>query len=218
MAPATGLAAILFYLTDNPPTGRASNGYTALGTSGDVASASWWILFICVRQVTTFSLAMLAQLLVVDFLCLGTRVLLKLLGPVLTLLLAQSKGWPFVTLTWCAFNFALLYGDHQFAHHWLYFQEKIELFNFANPSGHVVDSDWYFRVLIIGISVSVVVAIKRLILGLFLGRQTYGTFNRKKRRCTPRTCTFDLVNNTHVTIVANIFFLQLNLESSLRSY
>jgi len=186
--PATALSAILFYLADNPPTGVVertdaadSNSTIFIASAPNVydnstASASWWLLFICVRQVVTFSLAMLLQFLIIDFLCLGTRVMLRLLGPVLTLLLAQSRGWPFVTLMWCSMNFALLYGNTAFAHHWAYWQDAVGLFNGENPSGNVVDSEWYFRLLIIGVAVSCVVAVKRLLVGIFLGRQTYGMF------------------------------------------
>jgi hypothetical protein len=50
------------------------------------ASASWWILFICVRQVITFSLANAMQVIIVDYFCLGSRVSLSIIGPMLTLL------------------------------------------------------------------------------------------------------------------------------------
>jgi hypothetical protein len=57
------------------------------------------LLFV-VRQVVTFSMALGIQGLVVDFLCVGTRAMVRILGPILTLLIVQSKGWPFVTVRW----------------------------------------------------------------------------------------------------------------------
>jgi hypothetical protein len=165
--PLTGIAAILFYAASNPPTGKSQDE-----SSGDQASASWWLLFV-VRQVITFSLALLMQLLIIDFLALGTQILLRLIGPILTLLIVQSKGYPFVVFWWSIFDFAMLYGG-DFARHWLYWQDAIDLCNASNPSGHVVDSVWNMRVLTIAISVSAAVAVKRFLVGLYMARQTYG--------------------------------------------
>ena len=41
------------------------------------ASVSWWFLFVGVRQVVTFSLALLTQALVIDFWALGSRFFLS---------------------------------------------------------------------------------------------------------------------------------------------
>jgi hypothetical protein len=84
--PLVAVAAILFYAVQNPPT-----GFSVDGSPGSRASASWWLLF-CLRQGLTLSLALLLQLFIVDFLSIGTRVMLKLVGPILTLLMVQSKG------------------------------------------------------------------------------------------------------------------------------
>lgn len=165
--PLTGIAAILFYAANNPPTGKSQDS-----SSGDKASASWWLLFV-VRQVITFSLALLMQLLIIDYLALGTQIVLRLIGPILTLLIVQSKGYPFVLFWWSIFDFAMLYGG-DFARHWLYWQDAIDLCNASNPSGHVVDSVWNMRVLTIAISVSAAVAVKRFLVGLYMARQTYG--------------------------------------------
>lgn len=48
------------------------------------------------------------------------------------------------------------------------------MFNSNNPSGNIVDNEWNTRLLTIAISVSVLVAVKRFIIGLYLGRQTFG--------------------------------------------
>lgn len=171
MIPLTGIACILFYAVGNPPTGVSEDGST-----GDKASASWWLLFV-VRQVITLSLALLIQLVIIDFIAINTRLMLRLIGPILTLLVVQSKGYPFVFFWWGVFDFSMLYGTGAFAKHWLFWQDAIGLFNEQNPSGHVVDSIWNMRVLTIAISVSAAVAVKRFLVGLYLARQTYGKFN-----------------------------------------
>ena len=168
--PFVSASAILFYLVGNPPTGKSMDG-----SAGEKASVSWWLLFV-VRQLTTMSVALGLQVIIIDFLCIGTRGMLRILGPLLTLLLVQSKGWPFVVFCWSILNFGILYGDKAYAEHWGYFQDYVGLFNNENPSGGVVDSDWNRRVLLIGVSVSFVVVLKRFIVGLVLGRQTFRTF------------------------------------------
>jgi hypothetical protein len=98
--PFIGIAAILYYLAGNPATGTAVHR----DDPGTKASASWWLLFV-VRQFVTFSMSLGIQALVIDFLCVGTRAMVRLLGPILTLLIVQSKGWPFVTVRTSATNY-----------------------------------------------------------------------------------------------------------------
>ena len=167
-APFIGVAAILFYFGSNPLTGDIS---------GNRASVSWWLLF-CVRQVVTLSLSMALQTIIIDLLCVGTRVMLRIVGPLFTLLIAQSKGWPFVVFCWAILDFVTLCGDGPFAKHWGYWQDLVGLFSSTNPPGHVVDSIWNFRILITAIGVSVAVALKRFAVGLYLGRQTFGKHQR----------------------------------------
>ena len=165
--PCVCVAAIIYYMGGNLPTGTVEPGNNA-----DRPSASYILLF-CARQVVTFSLAIAMQGFVVDFLSLGTRVMLRLVGPVVTLLIVQSKGWPHTLFWWGIFDFAMLSGEGQFAHHWIFFQDYVGLFNERNPSGNLVSNFWYIRCLIIAVSISVVVAVKRFVVGLYLGRQTF---------------------------------------------
>lgn len=125
--PLTGIAAILYYLVNNPPTGISQDG-----SSGSKASTSWWLLFVA-RQVITFSLALLMQLLLIDFLALGTRIVLRLCGPILTLLIVQSKGYPFVIFWWSIFDFSMLYGG-EFARHW--YVAGSSIVSFLGPFSH----------------------------------------------------------------------------------
>lgn len=165
--PFVGTAAILFYFFNNPPAADAENGVTAIG-----ASVSWWLLYVA-RQCVTLSTALALQFFVIDFLGVGTRIMLRLLGPTITLLIVQSKGWPFVVLTWSILDFGLLFGKNEFAAHWGYFQDAVGLFNSENPSGTVVDNDWNRRALLIGVTVSLFVTVKRFLVALLLGRQTF---------------------------------------------
>ena len=188
--PCMGLAAILFYLADNPPTGRVDLSPNATNATGglvnekgeeieqDKASASWWLLFIGVRQVVTFVLAKAIELFFIDFLSVRSRVSVRVLGPWGTLLVLQAKGWPFLAFAWGVLNFALLSGEKPFFHHWGYWQDYIDLFNEKNPSGQIVSSVWHHRVCAIAVSVSLVVTVKRYLLGLYLGRQTFGQSTR----------------------------------------
>jgi len=90
--PSLGAAFILFYLANNPATGVADREADDLvNTDGDPisskkASVSWWLLFIGVRQVITFSIARFMEAFFVDFLCLEHRWSLPCFGPTVTLL------------------------------------------------------------------------------------------------------------------------------------
>jgi hypothetical protein len=170
MLPGLGIAASLYHLADNPPTGKGKDIHS------EYASASFWVIFICIRQVIVATLAKCTEVLFIDFLALQTRLVLRLFGPVVTLLIVQSKGWPFLVSSWGLYNFALLAGSHPFARHWLFWQDWWGLFNDNNPSGSVTTSEAFFKTLTICTSVGVVVSIKRLAVGLYLGRQTFGNF------------------------------------------
>jgi hypothetical protein len=134
------------------------------------------LIFMCVRQVLTFSLALGLQIFIIDFLSLGTRLMLRFAGPVVTLLVVSSKGWPFIVFWWALIDFAALHGDGAFAKHWFLWQNAIDMFNSNNPSGNIVNNEWYTVALKMGIFVSLVVAIKRFIFGLYLGKQTFCKF------------------------------------------
>ena len=173
--PLVGIAAILYYFAENPPTGHRDEETSATDT--ERASASYILLFCC-RQLVTFSLAFATQVFIIDFIALNTRIMLNLVGPVLTLLVVQSKGWPFMLLWWSIYDFALLAGDYPFTHHWVYFQSTIGLFSEDNPSGQLVDNEWYWRALTIATSISLVVSVKRFLVGLYLGRATFAHYGK----------------------------------------
>ena len=140
---------------------------------------SWWFLFLGVRQVVTFSMSLITQAFVVDYLALNTRYCLTWLGPIITLLLVQAKGFPFIGTFWALYSIALNAGTSDFAHHWGYFQDWIGLFNEENPSGNVVDHEWNYKILRLVIFICVAVALKRLVMSLLLGRQTFARFGEQ---------------------------------------
>jgi hypothetical protein len=85
------------------------------------------------RQIITLSIALLLQLVIVDFLSVGTRATLRVFGPVMTLLIVQSRGWPLVFFWWSILNFAFIQEDRKRSRHWLFWQNYVGLFNSDNP-------------------------------------------------------------------------------------
>jgi hypothetical protein len=166
--PATSVAAVLYYGLANP---SMSAGYDP--DTQHHPSISWFILFLCVRQVITFSLAKVTEIFLIDFLALKTRFLLRLLGPLLTLLVVLSKGWPCTFVFWTVCDLAMLSGTGEFANHWVYYQNVVELFNANNPSGSITCSVWNYRILVSVMIIGILVAVKRLIVGLYLGGRQY---------------------------------------------
>ena len=108
--PALGISTLLFYVFENPHTGvnesdgdALENIETQSPSKNEAASVSWWLLFLFVRQVITLSMALVTQAILIDFLVIGSWMFLRFFGPVFTLLMAQSKGWPFGELTHSCF-------------------------------------------------------------------------------------------------------------------
>ncbi|KAL7557214.1 hypothetical protein ACA910_001282 [Epithemia clementina (nom. ined.)] len=170
--PSLVAAGILFYLVDNPPTGRCKDRLCGYDENGKpVASASWWILFFGARQVTTWLLARLVDVVALDWLLMQHPLICRMLGARVTLLLVQSKGWPSLLFWWSIIDAAVLYGSGAFPNHWGYWQSNVAMFTSENPSGDVTTNEWYRNVIIIGIAVSVLVSLKRHYLGLHLGHR-----------------------------------------------
>jgi hypothetical protein len=55
----------------------------------------------------------------------------------------------------------------------LYFQSTIDLFNETNPSGGVTGSRKYLTLLALGAIIGFVVTVKRVYVGIMLGKQTF---------------------------------------------
>jgi hypothetical protein len=182
--PALTIAALLYYVFDNPPTGIVVDTPTDAPTGAptdtptDKASASWWVLFIGVRQVITLGLARLSEVIVIDFLTFRTRAFPIVLGTTMSLIVAQSKGWPFQLFAWALIDLLMLYGSGQFAHHWAYWQDFVGMMNASNPSGSVTSSDFYGNLLLVSIGLSAAVSIKRFTVGNLLGKRVVGELRR----------------------------------------
>ena len=180
ICPATVVSWLLYYFADNPYTGYAGDGENdeEESTQNNKASISYWIIFICIRQVVTLTLALLTQAVVIDFLAVSSWIFLRFFGPVVTLFLAGSKGFPFVVTAWGIYDLALLSGSSRFAQHWAYAQTWIEMFNANNPAGTVTSSQLYLQIIQIAIALGIAISIKRLVVGLFLGRQTFAHYSQ----------------------------------------
>jgi hypothetical protein len=115
--PSTAVAAILFYLSGNPPCGADSDGNNVChpplktnSTAAEVfvsASASWWVLFIFVRQVITLTLALATMHFVVDYLAIRTKLFAWTLGPLVTLFIVLSRGWCLTLFFWACVRMVL---------------------------------------------------------------------------------------------------------------
>lgn len=127
------VAVILYHGFENPSTGRGRCVDSA------TASGSWWLLFL-IRQLITVGLAVLVQILIIDYVAIRKTLLLRSFGPLVTLFIIQSRGWPFVLSVWSLIDFAILSGDLDFARHWLYFQDVWGLMNENNCAGNVTSS------------------------------------------------------------------------------
>lgn len=103
--PTLCLSAVLYHAFDNPDLGREG------------ASISWFVLFL-LRQAVCGSLALASQSFVIDFLTLRMKWTVRVFGPLATLVLVQSKGYPFIMMAWAVYDLALLSGRHVFAKHW----------------------------------------------------------------------------------------------------
>ena len=185
---AIGAAVVLFYFVGNPPTGivdlEASSALneTFVTTEGkkidpyERASHSWWILYACVRLPITFAIAKFLAAVIIDFLILDRRFIVSCMGPSFTLLLVQSKGWPAIMFFFSLCNLGLLYGDSEFVAHWGYWQDYLDVFNASNPSGSYIPSQFNLRLQLCALGVSVVVSIKRLLIGFYQGRKIFVTY------------------------------------------
>lgn len=195
LIPLLGAATVCYYAFDNPPpcdtkvvvrTEGNSTQVTREEDCEETISISYWLLF-TVRQIVTFSLARLVQAILVDFICLRTRLAVRLLGAHLTLWTVQSRGWPFLSTWWGLLDLALVYGKYSFARHWLFFQSTVGMFNEMNPSGHLTKTENYRTIVITAICLGVAVTAKRFWVGLYLGRQTFSRYAADLTRVLQKT-------------------------------
>jgi len=134
--PCLSVAALLFYIFDNPLAGNTNT------------SISWWMLFLGVRQPIIFELARVGEVFWVEIMALRSTGFNSVVGPYISLAIIQSYGWPYILTFWAILDFVFLYGDYEFPRHWLFWQKKIDLFNSSNPVEGVTNAEVYQHLLI----------------------------------------------------------------------
>jgi len=159
-----GTASILFYCLGNPMT---------ISDDGGGASFSWWFI-LTYRWICTLCLAKAIEYFYVDIVALRSNFSLKIFGSFYTLVLVQAKGWPFQLMCWCFCNLLLLRGSNQFVQHWLFWQPYVDMFNASNPSGNFLANGTYRAVLIAGLVVGFLTALKKTAVAVWLGQKTCG--------------------------------------------
>jgi len=181
MMPLLIVAFILFYACGNPMTGstadKAAEGTEDAFAEDDWntavhASFSWWALFFC-RQTFILACVKTGEVISIDILALRTPLFLKVIGSFATLMLVQARGWPYVLTFWSISDFCVLYGNNPFSHHWLFWQDKLDIFNANNPPGQFLESEFYLRLLLAALLIGLLTSLKRLWLATSLGKRSY---------------------------------------------
>ena len=70
-------------------------------------------------------------------------------------------------------DLALLCGDFPLATHWGHWQNWLDIFNEENPAGDFVSSEENVRIILVVLGFSIVVAIKRFLIGFYQGRKLF---------------------------------------------
>mmetsp|Transcript_26794 Transcript_26794/g.55221 ORF Transcript_26794/g.55221 Transcript_26794/m.55221 type:complete len:1213 (-) Transcript_26794:194-3832(-) len=162
--PCLAVSAILFYLADNPFVGDTNTSW------------SWWVLFLGVRQMVIFEFTRVGEIFWIEIMALRSSFFNMVVGPYVALAVIQSRGWPYICIFWPVLNFCFLYGNHKFPKHWLFWQNKLDIFNESNPAGDITTDEFYLRLLLSLIFVGVAVSLKRLWIALYLGKRTVNHF------------------------------------------
>lgn len=84
IAPSMFLANVMFYFTENQKWG--------MGESNSLASASWWLLFVGVRNPLMLGLAKLSETVLVDHVAVHRPLFIRYAGPGTALFCSHSKG------------------------------------------------------------------------------------------------------------------------------
>ena len=159
MAPCLLLAAILFYVLENPD----------LEFLPSEAKLPWFLLF-AVRLSVTLTLAQIGQWFL-QLVAMRTSIFARLAGPLLALVAMQSLGWPCMLSFWGLVNLIVLHGESKFAKHWLWFT-GIKLFSIEHNTGDgFLASNLYGRILFAMILAGIAAAIKRTFVALYLSRR-----------------------------------------------
>jgi hypothetical protein len=157
-------AALVFYYMGNPSV-RFLPGNATL---------SWWLIFVA-RQALVFECAFVIEYITVECIALGTRWMVWMCGPLITLWFINAKGWPLILILWSLLDLALLHGESRFQQNWIYFL-NIQLFSPANNGGQILISDLYLRTLLSVLLAGTCHAIKRTHIAMVFGRRIFITY------------------------------------------
>jgi hypothetical protein len=158
-------------------------------------TVSWWLNFVA-RQCFTLDLARVLQYLVIGKIVLSLRVAVQFLGPLFTLFVIQSRGWPFILathgtenrfqrcvhvcvfqqflLTFCIFILGLnqwglidLCFVTNIQHHWLFY---------SDADSQILDQIAYSRVLWSIFLAGVMEYAKRTAVAMYFSKRTFAEF------------------------------------------
>ena len=172
------------------------------------ASLAWWGNF-WARQIVTFEMARTLKFLLLDCIILGTWTgAATVLGPLVTLLCLQAKGWPFIVAVWGFLDCILIQGDNAFQNHWLHWTGW-QIYSMQAQSGlHIIASQEYLRVLLCMMVAGVLTALKRTALAISFGRRQYSTFKPRLEKLLLDV----VVLNEIASLSAHVESLQVELN------
>jgi hypothetical protein len=123
--------------------------------------------------MVVLELSRFTEYFVIDCITLSTRIVDKILGPLVTIFCVQSKGWPFVVAGWGVWDLLLLHGNNDFQGHWLYWS-GIAIYSNANSGSYILEANVYLRILLAMVAVGVATAIKRTAVAIYFGKRNFG--------------------------------------------
>jgi hypothetical protein len=143
-----------------------------LGTFPVGDSTSWRTLLIGCQLAITIGIAKLSEP-VIEFFIFRTRMIPKIIGTTFSLVLAQSKGWPYMVFSFGLFHFVFLFGGGRFPP-FFRLEDLTELPNAANLSGYIISEPFHVRIMCLCLALGMAATLKRTIVGNYVGKQVVG--------------------------------------------
>ena len=137
----------------------------------------WWRSCSSLSHIVSFLFLMqsrFTEYFFIDCVTLSTRIVAKILGPLITIFCIQSKGWPFVVAGWGVWDMLLLHGNNDFQQHWLYWS-GLAIYSKANSGSYIIESQVYLRILLAMVIAGLATAIKRTAVTIYFGKRNFGT-------------------------------------------
>jgi len=164
-----GIACLLFYVFDNPIAKNDGTTYS-------------WYFTLFARFGVTFTLAILIEVLLIDYLFLETNLAVRTIGRFCTLMAVHAKGWPLRIAIWGSLNFVFTIGNQDWRLHWLHNQEHIRVFNNSNPGPKTEEQENLRNIMLSLIILGVVTMFKRAYFAYFLGTKRYAMYNLQLKK------------------------------------